>query len=349
MGSSKSKIIKKKEIKSYLKTIREAKEAMTLVTSENTVLEANDLYAKLFGLKSREDIVNKPLNMKLLAPFQPQLNKPLNEAMEELNKTILKDTTGSVDFYWLQKDIKNEDVWVHVYLTFVKIKGKMCFQCIVRKILNPLENEIKEKPLDQSLYLVNPRFIGLNESESSQKEKDSFIDDSKSTTDFSDLEAKIETDSTTFTTSNSTTRSKTSTTKTQSTSNILLLDSDEFEMRLDDKIDTIKSIIRANENPKLEKKVIDELNEIKSIFEECNKSNQTQISKLADRLKIERERNKDKYNELESHLQKNLEKSEKTQLGFELAISKIQKIQELTTDPNITQFFQFDFQEEKKF
>ncbi|KAJ5071137.1 hypothetical protein M0811_10621 [Anaeramoeba ignava] len=327
MGNSKSsKIIKRKETETYLKSIREAKEpAMVIVVENHFCIEANDLYAKLLGLKSRKDIINKPIDPNFSAPFQPQFNKPTNEAIQELSEKLLKDTTGSIDFYWLSKNIKNEDVWIHLYITPIKIKGKQGFQCISRPILNPLENEIRETPLDQSLYLVNPQFIAMNESESSQKEKNFFADESKSTTDFSDLEAKIETDSTTFTTSNSTTRSKTtrSTTKTKNPNQLLI-----FYFLI---------------------KVIDELNEIKSIFEECNKSNQTQISKLADRLKIERERNKDKYNELESHLQKNLEKSEKTQLGFELAISKLQKIQELTTDPNITQFFQFDFQEEKKF
>ncbi|KAJ5071136.1 hypothetical protein M0811_10620 [Anaeramoeba ignava] len=338
MGNSKSaKIIKRKETETYLKSIREAKEAMILISLEDHFcIEVNDSCAKLLGLTCREELVNKIVDPNFSAPFQPQLNKPLKEAIEEQTQRILKNTTANIDFYWLHKNTQNQDVWVHLYVTIIQLKGKICFQCVSIPILNPLENEIIETPLDQSLYLVNPQFIGKSESDSSPKEKDSLEEDeSKSTTEFSDLESQAE-------------QIISSPKKYQSAYNIFLILNDEFEMKLDYIINKIKFHIRIHQNPKLEKEIIDELNKIKLIFEKCDEINQNHISKLVDKLGIEREKHKARYNELECHFQKNIEKSKKRELEFNLVNSKLEKIQEIVTDPKIIEFLAQDLQEEKK-
>ncbi|KAJ5071139.1 a-type inclusion protein [Anaeramoeba ignava] len=337
------KKLAKKQTKEYKRLINECSEPIILANDKANFVFANKAAIKAFKAKNMKDIVSRG-PPGLSAEYQPFFKMPTKEVAPIIVKTAFESPEGFYDFDFLHVDLNGKEFWCHVWLTPINWAGKFVLQGYTRPVSGP--NIVKTFDLgEEASFFIKPvadkaKTLSKDESENSQQDFDTFaVDDFKSTTENSDIEIKQEKkDKQDKQEKQDIQDIPIKDTSTQMSS-VLLISNDEFEMDLDDSIDKIKSIIRSQENPKLEKKIVEELNKIKRVFEECNKSNQTHISKLADRLKTERERNKDKYNELESHLQKNLEKSQKTQLGFELAILKLKSIQELTTDPNLTQFF----------
>ncbi|KAJ5072276.1 hypothetical protein M0811_01290 [Anaeramoeba ignava] len=86
---------------------------------------------------------------------------------------------------------------------------------------------------------------------------------------------------------------------------------DEPEEKLKKEIDTIKSNIRSLDNPELEQKVVNGLNQIKKEFTTVVEQLQSHVQKLSTKFVKEREDRETEYAKLESHLQKSLLNSKK--------------------------------------
>ncbi|KAJ5070237.1 hypothetical protein M0811_11084 [Anaeramoeba ignava] len=173
MGNAKpGKVIKRTQIKNYLKSIRDAPEPIILVDENDFCIETNDLYAKMLGLTNRFDLLNKQMDPNFSPEFQPQFNLSSREAAEQEIHKCLRSPNGRHDHFWLHKDIDGNEVWIHSYLTLIYIKGKPALQCITRRIPNPMKDEIQESPLDQNLYSIDPEFIQHHEENEIQNEKE---------------------------------------------------------------------------------------------------------------------------------------------------------------------------------
>eukprot|EP01156_Anaeramoeba_ignava_P023055 Anaeramoba_ignava/c21282_g1_i2.p1 GENE.c21282_g1_i2~~c21282_g1_i2.p1 ORF type:complete len:238 (+),score=115.66 c21282_g1_i2:528-1241(+) len=116
---------------------------------------------------------------------------------------------------------------------------------------------------------------------------------------------------------------------------IIVFPNDDLEMEFDEKVDYIKSLIRSHENPKLEKKIVDALNQAKSLFTRSNLLLQEQIEQLTQRIQTQEKKNRQKYFDLEEHLQNSLKSNKELTKKCEVLTSNFQIIRKLFNDPEL--------------
>ncbi|KAJ5073669.1 a-type inclusion protein [Anaeramoeba ignava] len=294
MGNAKSKkVIKKSKIKHYFQTIREAPEPIVVVDENDFCIEANDLFAKMLGLTSRLDLLNKQMDPNFSPDFQPQFNKSSREAAQQVIAKTLQSPDGTHDLFWLHKDTKGKDVWIHGYLTIINLKGKIAVQCVAKPIPNPLKHRLSDPPkVDPSLYRIDPEFVQQTSQDTQTKEEEERRNS---------LGLNLESES------------KSTTSSGEKSPNFLMaLDFEEDnEMLFENKLSEIKTDATFSQNLESQISLIKKLNELHQIFKNEISTRNKIISNLIEKFNIQQQKSQNQIQELEKLWQNSFNIKEK--------------------------------------
>ncbi|KAJ5076204.1 protein kinase pkn/prk1 effector [Anaeramoeba ignava] len=368
--NSAKKKISKREIKEYKRRVSRCSESILLVDDKANFIRANRAAIKMFKAKSKKDVLSRgPAG--LAGPYQPAFKMPTKQATDLILRNAFESPDGFYDFDFLHIDLDGKEFWCHVWLTPINWDGKMVLQGYTRPVSGPGVTKAFDLGEEASFFVkpIAEKMLQAKSKTETDSQTDSFIgDDFKSTTEFSDTEysSKISGHSP-KNSENPTKESERSLRESQKSkreersnrdqenfpkeskkknakskkaqrdtttnfSNIILFEADENTVQIQNRIDKIKTVVRSHDNPVLEKTVVQELNEIKKIFNESTQILQKHISQLADKLQKERNQNQEKYSQLELHLQKSLSKTQEAQNGYETLFNKMKVIEELFDD-----------------
>eukprot|EP01156_Anaeramoeba_ignava_P023965 Anaeramoba_ignava/c21849_g1_i3.p1 GENE.c21849_g1_i3~~c21849_g1_i3.p1 ORF type:complete len:359 (+),score=164.15 c21849_g1_i3:67-1143(+) len=337
--NSVKKKISKREIKEYKRRVSHCSESILLVDDKANFIGANKAAVKMFKAKSKKEILDRGPS-GLAGPYQPAFKMPTKQTLDLILKNVFESPDGFYEFDFLHIDLEGKEFWCHVWFTPINWGGKMVLQGYTRPVSEPgitktldlsQEAAFFVKPVSEKQSKSNSK--SSNSKTETDSQTDSFVGDGlKSTTELSDTENPVNFSEKTKTESIQKTKDlqdRIESLTTSSHSSIILFDNDENEVQLQNRIDKIKSTVRSHDNPVLEKTVVQELNEIKKIFNESSQTLQKQISQLAEKLQKERNQNQEKYSQLESHLQKSLSKAQEAQNGYETLVNKMKIIEEV--------------------
>ncbi|KAJ5066334.1 vacuolar protein sorting-associated protein 37a [Anaeramoeba ignava] len=317
MGAVESakKKITKKQSKQYIKKIQAYYEPIVLGDEKVDFIDANPAAISLFKAKSKKQICSKGPN-GLSADFQSAFNLPTSKAAPLAIQSAFNSPEGFFDFDWLYRDLDGKDFWVHVWATPINMGGKLVIQGLIRLI--PGRGMVTTLDLGfDAAYFVKP-----------------FSDKIKSTLD-TETESQIEQTKSSPQTDSETNIKKEEKPTHEVRKSIIVFPNDDLEMEFDEKIDYIKSLIRSHENPKLEKKIVDALNQAKSLFTRSNLLLQEQIEQLTQRIQTQKKKNSEKYFDLEEHLQNSLKSNKELTKKCEVLTSNFQIIKKIFNDPEL--------------
>eukprot|EP01156_Anaeramoeba_ignava_P009950 Anaeramoba_ignava/a478522_44.p1 GENE.a478522_44~~a478522_44.p1 ORF type:complete len:359 (+),score=152.91 a478522_44:97-1173(+) len=349
MGAVESakKKITKKQSKQYIKKVQAYYEPIVLGDEKADFIDANPAAISLFKAKSKKQICSKGPN-GLSADFQPAFNLPTSRAAPLAIQSAFNSPEGFFDFDWLHRDLDGKDFWVHVWATPINMGGKLVIQGLTRPVsgrgmvttldlgvdaayfVKPLSDKIKSAlDTETESQIEQTKSSPQTDSETNTKTDPNIKKESKS-----DPKTDPKTDPKKESSPNTSTKAEEKPTH-EVRKSIIVFPNDDLEMEFDEKVDYIKSLIRSHENPKLEKKIVDALNQAKSLFTRSNLLLQEQIEQLTQRIQTQEKKNRQKYFDLEEHLQNSLKSNKELTKKCEVLTSNFQIIRKLFNDPEL--------------
>ncbi|KAJ6251460.1 hypothetical protein M0813_15000 [Anaeramoeba flamelloides] len=284
MGNGQGTNISAKKLKAYKKLCNKSNEAIYFLDESSQYKYANKAAANLLGIKKPKDLM--AYNPTIFSPkHQDHLKIDSGEAAKKILHQVFSSKEGKIDFIWQHQLLDGKKFYVHVYLTMIKVEDKSICQAIARKTSDPKLNlESSDNPIDSRLINIEAN-----------------SDDISSST---QLSKKISTDETTE--------------KTKDV-NVSFLDVGEIELEKEFRnfSETVKQIVRANNDPTTERKVTEAIQEFSKLFDTGLKARDKVIIDLSKRSNRQRKEGKTRYRELENHLQTKLVLVEKLKIENE--------------------------------
>ncbi|KAJ3434508.1 hypothetical protein M0812_01625 [Anaeramoeba flamelloides] len=273
MGNTEAKKLTAKKFRSYKKLCNRSNEAIVLLDELSQFIYANKAGATLFGLKKTNEILS--YTPGFFSPqSQPHLKLNSDKAAKNIVGQVFKSKDGKIDFIWQHKTTKGKLFFAHIYLTMIKVDEKSICQAIMRKTVDPrLSQESSDNPIDPRLLNVDASSEGI--SSENQNSKKASSEEKKSNS---------------------------------NTTQVSFIDIGEIDLDKEFRnfSEEIKQIVRANNDPTTERKVIESIQNFTKLFETGLQARDKVIVDLTERSSRQRKEGKTRYRELENHLQSKL-------------------------------------------
>ncbi|KAJ5076067.1 hypothetical protein M0811_06929 [Anaeramoeba ignava] len=273
MGNSQkiNTVISLKKKRAYLRVFANSKEAIVIVDVSGSFVYVNSSSLELYQASSELELsMHKFLNLS--AVNQPQLGVSSEQAEIKIINTVLNEPNQTTDFDWVLKTIKKKEICVHIWATLVDLAGDITLKFIIRPTINFLDPKVMKS---QEIKFSTPQLLNIDEN------------DLSSTDHFSSTENQ--------------------TNQNPQKQILISLEDQDLEDTLENKIDEIKMTVRSSDDPDIELRIVKVLNSLHNLSTNWLSSKNTEIQKLSEKIQIERQSFRKKYQQLESHLQRRLD------------------------------------------
>ncbi|KAJ5078054.1 hypothetical protein M0811_05311 [Anaeramoeba ignava] len=306
------KVISSKKKKSFINLMTKTVEAIAIVDVSGKFIFVNQALIDLYQGASEFVFLHKKF-LDLSAPTQPQFGIKAEQAEIRVINAILGTLNQTNDFDWVISTFKKKEICVHIWATLIDLAGDISLKFVIRPTINFLDPRIRK---NSDLKLSSPQILNIDENDLSSNEINSSNSDLKQTTQPSDKPVLIS------------------------------IEDQDLEDTIDTQIDEIKMSVRSSEDPELELKVVNYLNRIHNLCFNWISNKNLEIQNLSEKIQVERQSFRKKYQQLESHLQRRLDGYETERDVKKNVSNENQELKEKLD--NLTQIIQEQFQVTEK-
>ncbi|KAJ6246971.1 hypothetical protein M0813_02227 [Anaeramoeba flamelloides] len=258
----------KKKFQTHLKKLKKSTHANAIFDQTYQFVHINSVFVKYF--RSTKSVLKGKTIFNLLQETQSLHQIKGFDFLQNKLKELKSKENGKIAFVCEFKTIDSFRFWANVNFFLLKVGENYLYQILLTKIDNP------ENMDSNNIKSQNNSFI--SESYSSEGGSSNYTSSSQRR-DGLKKSAKIST---------------------------IFLSDGEAEEDFDDEITFMKNSVRSLSNTKYEQGLIDKLNKIEIIFENTLETKNAEILNAIDYLKKERTIQRQKYDELETLLQRRL-------------------------------------------
>ncbi|KAJ6253454.1 hypothetical protein M0813_13425 [Anaeramoeba flamelloides] len=294
-------------LKKHFKSLERHKDPILVFDSNQEIIFANRLSLKLF--KSKKNKLFHSSLYQISTDFQPHQQKETPQAIvQEINGF---GNEGPKSFQWYFKTSQSKEFMCSIYLNLFRSDGKLLCTAFLRNIQsnkvtkNTNKNSNENRRLDQKTLESNESLMDLLSIPKKTTNINSNSNQNKVKKSASSPSLKIVKTSFNTTTNNSMQKKRVARNTTKEEKHHLL-SFDDYDTKMTDILEGIKTIIRDSDDFSLENEVTQDLNEIYKVFKSAIVYRDSRVTKLNETIVEDRKTHKKKYQELESHLQRRL-------------------------------------------
>ncbi|KAJ6227718.1 hypothetical protein M0813_09621 [Anaeramoeba flamelloides] len=258
----------KKNFQKHLKKLKKSTHANAIFDQTFQFVHLNSGFVKCF--RTTKSVLKGKTIFNLLQETQSLHQTKGFDFLQNKLKELKNQESGKIAFVCEFQTIDNFRFWANVNFFLLKVGGNQLYQILLNKIDNP------ENLNSNNINSLNNNF--LTEGYSSEGGSSS-LSSSKQRRESFKKSAKIST---------------------------IFLSDGEAEEDFDDEVTFLKNAVRSLSNSKYEQNLIEKLNKIEVIFENTLETKNIEILNAIDYLKKERTIQRQKYDELETLLQRRL-------------------------------------------
>ncbi|KAJ3425178.1 selenoprotein w [Anaeramoeba flamelloides] len=322
-------------LKKHFKSLERHQDPILVFDSNQEILFSNRLSQKLFKTKK-----NKLANSSLYAispDFQIHQKKETRQAIvQEINGF---GNDGPKDFQWCFKNSHNKEFTCTLHLNLFRSDGKLLCTVFLQNVQQQKKNKTSNnknktvpKNINQKTLETNKSLIDLLSPTKKPKPIITKTETATTATTSTSTSTLASTSTSTTTPTKLSTHNRIKkvtssqslrkTTVNKSNNNTFqkkriarnspkddkhhILTFDDYDTKMTDKLEKIKTIIWDSDDFSLENEVIQDLNDVYEVFKSAITYRDSRVAQLNKTLNEDRKKNKKKYQELESHLQRRL-------------------------------------------